>query len=81
MRFVVVVVAESPVILRWRGWKEKVQAGASLPREDRRAESSGTPPPRRGAATNPKVPKALKHTLHSVLFLSAARFSLNGIPE
>ena len=34
-----------------------VQAGAFLPREDRRkAGSSGTPPPQRGAATNPKVP-------------------------
>ena len=53
---VVVLVAESPVCLRWRGWREGVQARASLPREDRRiAGSSGTPPPRRGAATNPQM--------------------------
>ena len=50
------VVAESPVSLRWSGWKEGVQAEASLPREDRRKTGSpGTPPPRRGAATNPQV--------------------------
>ena len=54
---VVVVVAEGPVSLCWPGWKEGAQAGASLHREDQRTvESSGTPPPRRGAATNPKVP-------------------------
>ena len=52
---VVVIVAESPVSLRWRGWG--VQAGASLPRENRRrVRSSGTPPPLQGAATNPQVP-------------------------
>ena len=27
---VVVVIAESPVSLRWRGWRERVQAGASM---------------------------------------------------
>ena len=56
LKVVVVVVAESPVSSRWRGWKEGVKAGTSLHREDRRmAGFSGTPLPRRCAATNPQV--------------------------
>ena len=66
------------VSLCWRGWKEGIQAGASLPREVRRmAMSSGTPPPRRA---QPQIQRcqvhrvlwALKHMLHSVLFLPTA---------